>query len=56
MVYLGNSNALKINFAGSICNLIIPSAEPFVNGLMLLSNDNYILTDNNGTYITAKEV
>lgn len=55
MVYLG-SESVKFNFMGSICKLIISSAEPFVNGIMLLSNDNYILTDNSGTYITAKEV
>jgi hypothetical protein len=54
-LYLGSSKELKINFANSVRQLIIPSPAPIVNGTILLSADNYILTDNKGIYITAKE-
>lgn len=55
-LYLGNSEKLKINSSNGICNLIISSSSPFVNGVLLLSSDNFILKDLNGTYLTAKEV
>lgn len=54
-LYLGSSKELKINFANSVRKLIIPSPAPIVNGTILLSADNYILTDNKGIYVTAKE-
>lgn len=54
-IYLGNSGALKIVTSQGICRLIIPSSSPIVNGVMLLSFDNYILKDSNGVYLTAKE-
>lgn len=53
-LYLG-ANKLKITSANGSCRLIIPSSTPFVNGILLLSSNNYILKDSNGVYITAKE-
>lgn len=53
-LYLGN-NKVKINLANELLCLIIPSSSPFVNGILLLSFDNYILKDSNGVYLTAKE-
>ena len=53
-LYLG-SNKVVINLANELLQLIIPSSSPFVNGILLLSFDNYILKDSNGVYLTAKE-
>lgn len=53
-LYLG-SKQLRIALGSSICNLIIPSKLPFINWVLLLSYDNYILTDSNGVYLTVKE-
>lgn len=54
-LYLGSGAPLRINTIDGVCKLVIPSAKPFVNGDILLSSDDYILTDSNGLYITAKE-
>lgn len=53
-LYLG-SEKLKLNMGDAIYGLIIPSATPMLNGIMLLSSDSYILKDSNGVYLTAKE-
>ena len=55
-LHLGSSAPLQI-FTGGMgaCKFIIPTAKPAVNGVMLLSADDYILTDSNGIYLTAKE-
>lgn len=53
-LYLG-SEKVKISLANELFGLIIPSSSPFVNGIVLLSFDNYILKDSNGVYLTAKE-
>lgn len=55
-LYLGSSEKLNISIANTVCSLIIPSAIPILNGIMLLSSDGYILKDSTGTYLTAKEV
>lgn len=56
-LHIGNSENLCINSligsSSSICRLIIPSSS-VVGGMMLLSYDNYILTDSDGVYLTAK--
>ena len=54
-IYLGNGQKFKLNFGNATCSLIIPSATPILNGVKLLSSDNYILKDSNGIYLTAKE-
>lgn len=54
-VHIGSSKELKITFAKEVYNMIIPSARPIINGIRLLSSDNYILTDRSGLYLTAKE-
>lgn len=51
-LYLGN-NKLKININNGRYQLIIPPSQPTVNGILLLSYDNYILKDSNGLYLTA---
>lgn len=53
-LYLGG-NALKININDIKYNLNLFSTTPIVNGVLLLSSDNYILKDSNGLYLTAKE-
>lgn len=54
-IYLGSSKELIINASNTVCRLIIPSFGLILNGVMLLSFDNYILKDSNGVYLTAKE-
>jgi hypothetical protein len=53
-LYLGNDK-VKINFDVVKYNLNIFSVAPILNGVMLLSFDDYILRDSNGLYLTAKE-
>jgi hypothetical protein len=53
-LYLG-SKKLKITLDNIKYNLNIFSTTPIVNGVLLLSSDNYILKDSNGLYLTAKE-
>lgn len=50
-----NYNKVKIYLTDGSYRLNICSSSPFVNGIMLLSFDNYILKDSNGVYLTAKE-
>ena len=58
-LHLGSSENLRINaIVGALIstvNLIIPSSTPIVNGIKILSSDNFILKDSNGVYLTAKE-
>lgn len=53
-LYLGNDK-VKININGIQYTLNIFSTAPILNGVMLLSFDDYILRDSNGLYLTAKE-
>lgn len=53
-LYLG-SGKQKLNLNNICFNLNIFSAIPIINGVGLLSFDNYILKDKNGLYLTAKE-
>lgn len=53
-LFLG-SEKKKLNFNNALFNLNIYSSTLTVNGVMLLSHDNYILTDSNGLYLIVKE-
>lgn len=51
-LYLGGDK-VKINLNGVIYRLNLHTE--ILNGVKLLSSDNYILLDSNGFYITAKK-
>lgn len=53
-LYLGNE-IIKVNINGVSYKFNLFSATPIFNGIRLLSSENYILKDANGTYLTAKE-
>ena len=53
-LYLGNEK-VTINLNGLMYLLNIYSTELIINGVLLLSSDDYILRDINGLYLTAKE-
>lgn len=53
-LYLGK-DAVKINLNGIVCSLNLFSSNPILNGVSLLSSENYILKDSNGVFLTAKE-
>ena len=53
-LYLG-SDKVKINLDGVTYCLNLYSTTLIINGICLLSLDNYLLKDINGLYITAKE-
>lgn len=50
-----NGVKVKINLDGASYKLNIHSSEPVVNNVLLLSSDNYILTDSMGVYLTAQK-
>ena len=55
-IYIGSSKKQKINSRnGGIFRPHISSPTPVMNGIRLLTSDNYMLQDKNGLYITAKE-
>lgn len=56
-LYLGNSGKLKITTSTGVCNLIITAtaSTPAIDGIRLLSLDNYVLKDSSGLYLIAKE-
>lgn len=54
-LYLGDSEKLKINLDYVLCKLNLYTTEIIINGIMLLSSDDFILKDTNGIYLTAKE-
>lgn len=53
-LYLGNDK-VRINLDNIAYHLNLFSAMPILNGVILLSSDNYTLKDINGLYLTAKE-
>ena len=53
-LYLGNDK-ITINLNGIIYLLNIYNTELILNGILLLSSDDYVLRDINGLYLTAKE-
>ena len=54
-LYLGDSRKLKLILNGVTYCLNIFSETPILDGVRLLSSDNYILKDKNGLYLTVKE-
>lgn len=54
-IYLG-SRKQNINIGSSSCHMNFYSTiVSMINGVKLLSSNNYILKDKNGLYLTAKE-
>lgn len=53
-LYLGNKK-VKINLNGIVYSLNLFSSNLILNGVVLLSSENYILRDSNGLYLTTKE-
>lgn len=53
-LYLG-SDKVKINLNDVAYNLNLFSSILILNGIQLLSYNNYILKDSNGLYLTVKE-
>ena len=53
-LYLGDSK-VKINLNGIVYSLNLFSSNPILNGVVLLSSENYILKDSNGVFLTTKE-
>lgn len=53
-LYLG-SDKVTINLNDVMYLLNIYSTELIINGILLLSSDDYTLRDVNGLYLTAKE-
>jgi hypothetical protein len=54
-LYLGNSSKLKLNLNKITYNIDLFTTTLILNGIRLLSSDNYILKDSNGLYLTTKE-
>lgn len=54
-LYLGSYGKRKIIINNVVYNLNLFSTTPIINGVKLLSSDNYTLRDSNGLYLTAKE-
>jgi hypothetical protein len=53
-LYLGG-HKLKVNLNNILYKFNIYSAIAILNGIKLLSSDDYILKDSNGVYLTAKK-
>lgn len=51
-LYLG-SEKVKINLNGTACHLNFYTSTLILNGIKLLSSDDYMLTDKNGLILTA---
>lgn len=54
-LYFGNSGKLKLFSNNILYRFMILTEAPIVNGVKLLSSDNFILKDSNGLYLTIKE-
>ena len=53
-LYLGK-NKVKVNLGGVVYSMNIFTPTLILNGVMLLSSDDYILKDKYGVYLTVKE-
>lgn len=54
-LYLGSNGKQKINLNNVQYQLNLYSLIPIINGIKLLSLDDYSLRDINGLYLTVKE-
>lgn len=54
-VYLGSSGERKVILDGVVYDVNWISATPIIDSIVLLSSDDYILKDINGTYLISKE-
>ena len=54
-LYLGSSGKRKVMLNGVAYCINSLSMMPIVNGVRLLSIDNYILTDSNGVYLIPSD-
>ena len=54
-LYLGNSNKLKVYLNGVAYHFNLFTTNITINGIQLLSLDDYILRDSNGLYLTIKD-
>jgi hypothetical protein len=54
-LYLGRSGKVKVNINGVAYCLNLFSKTPIINGIMLISSDDYILKDIRDIYLTAKD-
>ena len=54
-LHLGNSQNLKVYFNGIECHLNTFAEALILDGILLLSLENFILKDTNGIYLTVKE-
>lgn len=53
--YLGQTKIQKVFLNGEVYCLNYLTVAPIINGIRLLSSDNYVLVDANGLYLIAKE-
>lgn len=54
-LYLGNSERQKVILDGNTFYLNLYSTTPIINGIRLLSSDNYILKGSNELYLIPKD-
>lgn len=54
-LYIGKGEKVKITTGNGVFNVKCVYIKPNVNNIKLMSKDNYLLTDLNGLYLTAKE-
>lgn len=54
-LYLGDGGKRKVIIDGVVYCLNLFSIIPIINGIMLLSSDDYVLRDINGLYLTVEE-
>lgn len=53
-LYLGSGNK-KIRLGSTIMYINLYASIAIINGIALVSSDNYMLKDSRGLYLTAKE-
>ena len=53
-IYIGGQK-YKLNIGGKVCDIDIHTPFPVLNGVGLLSSDDVVFRDKNGSYLTATE-
>ena len=53
-IYIG-SQKYKLIAGGDVCDMQICLSTPIINGIRLLSSDDFILKDINGLYLTIEK-